>query len=401
MLSLRLARGAHPAALCRRLLVACAAGGVGFLLLSALAYAVAHPEAGRAALLRLAWCAVPLAATVQLAMAVTRAEPVGRRGSGLDVAGLGPGRMPVLAAVSTALAGLLGSCVSLLCFLHLRGDTSEVLPYHGAAADVLPAGPLPLAAAVTLLAIVPLAAAVASALTLRRTPAGSERAPQPLPPPDSLDLADAARAEPSVPLPAGLPWGTALTTAGIALSAYAGDDRPRAATDGWLPIDGTLGGVAPGVVGGWLLIAAGIVLAAPGLVHLCGLLLAAGRPRVVRLLAGRGLQEESRRVGRPLGALCAAVAASLAAFSLDGLGQFGPLGVLGTGIVLVCSLASVATAADEARAARRPATALLRRLGAPRGMLRRAALLRLSVLLVVFVPLTWLAAQLIALPAGG
>ncbi|TDC75617.1 hypothetical protein [Streptomyces hainanensis] len=401
MLSLRLARGAHPAALCRRLLVACAAGGVGFLLLSALAYAVAHPGGGRESLLRLGWCVVPLAATVQLSMTVARVDPAGRPGSGLDMAGLGPGRMPLLAAVSTAFAGVLGSVLGLLLFLHLRGDTSDLLPYHGAAAEVLPAGRLPLGAALTLLTLVPLTAAVATALALKRAPARRARASQPMLPPDALDVADAARAEPPVPLPAGLPWGTALTTAGIALSAYAGVDRPKATDDGLLPLGGTLGGVPPGVVGGWLLITAGIVLAAPGLVHLCGLLLAVGRPRVVRLLAARGLQEESRRVGRPLGVLCAAAAASLAALSLDGLGRFGPLGVLGTGIVLVCSLAAVATAADEARAARRPATALLRRLGAPRGMLFRAALLRIGVLLVGFVPLTWLAAQLIALPAGG
>ncbi|RKN38768.1 hypothetical protein [Streptomyces hoynatensis] len=397
MLALRLARGSHPAVLCRRLLLACAAGGVGFLLLSALAYAVGHPGGGRPAVLRLAWCAVPLAATLHLAVVVARSEPAAGSRRGLAVVGVGPARLPALAAVSTASAALLGSLLALLAFLLLRGDLAG-LPLHGAAAGVLPESePLPAGAVLTLLSVAPAGAAAAGALALR--PGRTHRRRPPAAPPGGADVAAVTRAEPDLPVPNGLPWGTALTGSGIALSGYAGMDT-AIEPDGWLPLTGTLGGATPGVVGGWLLMVAGLVLAAPGVVHLCGLLLATGRPGVLRLLAGRVLQEEAHRVGRPMGALCAASAAVLVLADLDGLGQFGPLGNLGLGIVLVCALAAVATAADEARSARRPATALLLRLGASRGLLRGAALARIATLLAAFVPLTWLVAQLMALPTG-
>lgn len=377
-----------------------AAAGVGFLLLSALAYAVDHPGQGRSAALRLAWCAVPLAATVQLAVAVARADPTARPASGLDVAGMGPARLPVLAAMSAAVAGTVGSGLALLAFLHLRGDLSG-LPFGGAAAGTLAAGrSLPLGAALTLLAVAPTGAAAGSALVMWPRPAAERPRPEPARPP--ADPTDPPRHDPPVPTPPGLPWGTALITGGIALSAYAGDEAAvvTEAPDGWLPLPGALGNVSAGVVGGWLLIATGIVLAAPGLVHLCGRLLSGGRPGVLRLLAGRALQEESRRIGRPLGALVAASAALLAARELDGLSEFGPLGALGAVVVLVCVLGTVATVADEGRAARRTATAALARLGAPRAVLRGAAVLRATVLVSVLAPMTWLAAYLIALPAG-
>ncbi|RBM05042.1 hypothetical protein [Streptomyces sp. PT12] len=393
MLALRLARGSAPLALFRRLLLTGAAGCVAFLLLAALAHAAADPAGGRASVLRLAWCAVPLAATVQLAVAVARADPSARPRAGLAVAGMGPARLPALAAASAAVAALLGTGLALLVFLHLRGDLGG-LPLHGAAAEALAAGEaLPLGGMLTLLAVVPGVAAAASALAVRR--------PEPPPRRDLPPVGDpaaVARATPPTPAPAGLPWGTALATAGIALCAYGGDDAPA---DGWLPLTGQLGGVAAGVVGGWLLIAAGIVLAGPGVVHLSGMLLCAGRPGVMRLLAGRTLQDESRRLGRPLGALAAVAGALLAAVELDGLAEFGPLGTLGTGVVLACALGTVATVADDARAARRSATATLLRLGAPRGMLRGAAALRAATLLGLLLPLAWLTAFLLTLPAGG
>ncbi|RMI34559.1 hypothetical protein EBN88_23590, partial [Streptomyces triticirhizae] len=150
MLALRLARGSDPAALARRLLLACATAGVGFLLLAALARAAAHPEDGRLAALRLLWCVVPLAFTAQLAVAVARADPAGWPRSGLDAAGMGRARLPVLAALSTAVAGLVGSALALLVFLHLRGDLSG-LPFDGAAVGPLNGGgSLPLGAALTL-----------------------------------------------------------------------------------------------------------------------------------------------------------------------------------------------------------------------------------------------------------
>jgi hypothetical protein len=56
------------------------------------------------------------------------------------------------------------------------------------------------------------------------------------------------------------------------------------------------------------------------------------------------------------------------------------------------------TAAVEAKHARADTTAALLRLGAPTTVLRGAALLRAGALLAVFVPLTWVVAELAALP---
>ncbi|MEL3950290.1 hypothetical protein AABC07_31945, partial [Streptomyces sp. LNU-CPARS28] len=165
MLALRLARGSHPLVQLRRLLVAAAAAGTGFLLLCALGYAMSH-AGSTGALLRLAWCAAPLAATVYFAVAVARTDPGTRPRPGLASIGLGPGRLMVISAMTTAVACTLGSMLALLFFLHLRGDLTG-LPFDGAAAELLAADrPLPLAAALTLLALAPLAASVASAVAL-------------------------------------------------------------------------------------------------------------------------------------------------------------------------------------------------------------------------------------------
>ncbi|MFB4192817.1 hypothetical protein [Streptomyces carpaticus] len=409
MLALRLARGSRPLALARRLLVAVAAGGVGFLLLSGLGWASAHPGDGDQAALRLAWCLVPLAATVQLAVAVARADPAGRPRSGLDTAGLGPARLPVLAAVSTAIAALLGSALALLVFLHLRGDISG-LPFDGAASGLLAADrPLPPAAALTLLTIVPAATAVAAALALRGRGAPARQS-SPLPPPmpptppappgmAGATTADSTAGEPPVQVPTGLPWGAALTGAGVAFSGYAGfTERPPSDADGALTLPGALSGLTPGVVAGWLLIATGVIVAAPSLTHLCGRALAFGRPGALRLLAGRVLQSEAERLGHAVGALCVAVAAALAALDLDGPRLFGPLSALGTGIVLICALGTIAATLHESHAARAAATGSLLRVGAPRALIRRAALLRIAALLMLFAPLTWLVFQTLVLP---
>ncbi|MFI1486622.1 hypothetical protein [Streptomyces sp. NPDC020747] len=167
MLALRLARGARPAVQLRRLLVAAASAGTGFLLLCTLGYAMGHPDASGAAVLRLAWCVAPLAATVQFAVAVARTDPATRPRQGLSALGLGPARLTVLAAISTAVSCTLGSMVALLFFLHLRGDLTG-LPFDGDAAGLLAADePLPLPAALTLLALVPIIASAASAAVLR------------------------------------------------------------------------------------------------------------------------------------------------------------------------------------------------------------------------------------------
>lgn len=169
-------------------MVAAASAGVGFLLLCTLTYALSHPDESGTSGLRLLWCLIPLAATVQFAVAVARSDPSTRPRSGLSAVGLGPARLAALSAVSTAVSGTLGSMVALLVFLYLRGDLTG-LPFDGAA-ELLAAGePLPLAAALTLLTPVPLLASVAAALALRprRTTA----------PPDA-----------PAPAPTGLPWGS-------------------------------------------------------------------------------------------------------------------------------------------------------------------------------------------------
>ncbi|MEV0302298.1 hypothetical protein [Streptomyces prasinus] len=174
MLALRLTRGARPAVQLRRLLVAAASAGTGFLLLCALGHAIGRPGASPDSLLRLVWCAAPLAATVYFAVAVARADPGTGPRPGLSALGLGPVRMMAVSATATALTCALGSVTALLVFLHLRGDLTGT-PFDGSGTDFLAAGrPLPLPATLTLLTLVPGSASVAVAVALRpREPAGS------------------------------------------------------------------------------------------------------------------------------------------------------------------------------------------------------------------------------------
>ncbi|MFD7670116.1 hypothetical protein [Streptomyces anulatus] len=383
MLALRLARGSHPLVLVRRLLVAAASAGVGFLLLCALGYAAAHP-ASAGSVLRLLWCFVPLAATVQFAVAVARADPSTRPRPGLSSVGLGPVRLSALAAVSTAVSTTLGSMVALLFFLHLRGDLTG-MPFDGGAAEFLGAGsPLPLAAALMLLALVPVAASTASALALRSRPDpardafGSEELPEP------------------APAPAGLPWGVALTAAGLAVEAIAS----RGTAGSAFPLPGRYDSTPVAVLIGWTLTAVGLAMAGPSLTHLCGRALQAVRPGAVRLLAGRVLMNEARRIGRPLGVVCAVLSAAIAASALYGGDErpYGPLTALGAVLVLGCTTATLLTSALEAKHARAHTVEALLRMGAPAAVLRRATALRAGALLALFAPLTWVIAQLAALP---
>ncbi|MFJ4120956.1 hypothetical protein ACIP3U_06430 [[Kitasatospora] papulosa] len=384
MLALRLTRGSHPLVLTRRLLLAAASAGVGFLLLCTLGYASGHPAAASSSVLRLLWCAVPLAATVQFAVAVARTDPSTRPRPGLFAAGLGPARLSLLAAISTAVSTTLGSVVALLFFLHLRGDLTG-LPFDGDAAEFLGAdAPLPLAATLTLLALVPLAASTAGGLAVRSRPVAPSEAQE-----AEDDLAPA-------PVPKGLPWGVALTAAGLAVEAYAS----RGTAGDPFPLPGRLDSTPGAVLAGWILTAIGLAMAGPGLTHLCGRLLQAVRPGAVRLLAGRVLMDEATRIGRPLGIVCAVLSGVIAASVLytGGPRPFGPLTALGAVLVLGCTTATLLTTAIEARQSRaRTATTLLR-LGAPASMLRTAAVLRAVVLLAVFAPLTWAIAELAALP---
>ncbi|MGV9579870.1 hypothetical protein ACWDRZ_24765 [Streptomyces sp. NPDC003509] len=384
MLALRLTRGSHPLVLMRRLLLAAASAGVGFLLLCTLGYASGHPAAASSSVLRLLWCAVPLAATVQFAVAVARTDPSTRPRPGLFAAGLGPARLSLLAAISTAVSTTLGSVVALLFFLHLRGDLTG-LPFDGDAAEFLGAdAPLPLAATLTLLALVPLAASTAGGLAMRSRPVAPSEAQE-----AEDELAPA-------PVPKGLPWGVALTAAGLAVEAYAS----RGTAGAPFPLPGRLDSTPGAVLAGWILTAIGLAMAGPGLTHLCGRLLQAVRPGAVRLLAGRVLMDEATRIGRPLGIVCAVLSGVIAASVLytGGPRPFGPLTALGAVLVLGCTTATLLTTAIEARQSRaRTATTLLR-LGAPASVLRTAAVLRALVLLAVFAPLTWAIAELAALP---
>ncbi|WP_328932406.1 MULTISPECIES: hypothetical protein [unclassified Streptomyces] len=448
MLALRLTRGSHPAVQLRRLLVAVASAGTGFLLLCTLGYAMGHPDSPAAAALRLAWCATPLAATVYFAVAVARTDPATKPRPGLSAIGLGPGRLMAISATTTALACTLGSMLALLFFLHLRGDLTG-MPFDGAAAEFLASDtPLPLPAALTLLAIVPATASLSVALTLRpkdTSPKGAPRsygrfgaygrsgtretfgtygrfgahlrtgsrkaeveetpAPAPEPAADAEPTAtvtvtgpvDLDPTRPPAPreVPKGLPWGVAVLAAGLAVEAYA---NRTADTDGLSMPGGHAGGPA-GVLAGWVLTALGLALAGPGLTHLCGRLLQAVRPGALRLLAGRVLMEEATRIGRPLGVVCAVASGAYAMTALhDTDAAVGPLTTLGTLLVTGCTVATLLTAAVEARQSRADTTAALVRLGAPATVLRSAAALRAGALLALFVPLTVVIAELAALP---
>ncbi|MFF5448351.1 hypothetical protein [Streptomyces sp. NPDC012888] len=367
MLALRLVRGSRPLVQVRRLLVALACAGTGFLLLAVLADATARPAGSFP---RLLWALVPLVLTVRLAVAVARTDPATRpadtlsadalsadapSADSLSAAGLGPVRLGLVAAVSTAVTCALGSALALAAFLHLRGDLTG-LPFDGAAAGPLHAGrPLPSAAALTLLALVPLAGSAGAALTTRTR-------------------------SPRVPW-AGLPWGVALAACGPAAGAYAG---PRTA----------------GLLAAWSLTALGLALAGPGLLHACGALVQAVRPGALRLLAGRPLQEEAGRLGGAVGVACAVAAAGFAAPALraDG-GLPAPLGALtgpAAALVLGCAAAILVAAAVETRQSRAASRATLLELGTPVRMLRTAAALRVAAVLLVCVPVSWGTAQVAA-----
>ncbi|MEU2831403.1 hypothetical protein ABZ667_22395 [Streptomyces lavendulae] len=356
MLALRLARGSRPAVQLRRMLVAAASAGTGFLLLYVLAEAMARPAGS---LPRLLWALVPLAATVQFAVAVARTDPATRPREGLDAVGLGPVRLTLVGAVSTAVACALGSALALAAFLHLRGELAG-LPFDGAGAGLLHADqPLPVAGALTLLSLIPLTASAATVVALRPRPPAAGLSPQ-----------------------TGVPWGVALAASGLTVEAYAG---PRGAA----------------VPAGWGLIAVGLALAGPGVAYACGTLVQAVRPGALRLLAGRALQEEAPRLGRPLGVLCAVGAAALTSVALrDQGGPLTPLGPLtgpAAALVALCAGATLLTSAAESRHSRSAARAALLDLGTPGTVLRTAVTVRAAALLVVCLPLSWGVAQLTSL----
>ncbi|MFJ7074436.1 hypothetical protein [Streptomyces sp. NPDC098781] len=407
MLALRLTRVAQPAVQLRRLLVAAGSAGTGFLLLSALGFAMSHPDSPGAAALRLAWCVPPLAATIHLAVAVARTDPGTRPRPGLAAIGLGPGRLMIVSATTTALACTLGSMVALLVFLHLRGDLTG-LPFDGDGTAFLAAdSPLPLPAALTLLALAPALASVTVALLLRpkelgatgatgagrpfgrfgayggsarretfgaygrfgarlrgtggkgdsgrevpgggsapeerRSAQGTETAE---PSAHADDTADAPRTLDDLagfPVPRKPPAGLPWGITILTAGLAVETYAGRTATDAPLTVPAALPVGPAGVLVGWVLAALGLALAAPGLTHLCGRLLQSVRPGPLRLLAGRGLMAEATRIGRPLGVVCAVASAAYAMAPLSGSAATAAVGPLSTLGATVIAGCTVAT----------------------------------------------------------
>ncbi|NEA41186.1 hypothetical protein G3I42_18320, partial [Streptomyces sp. SID11385] len=183
-----------------------ASAGTGFLLLAALGHALSHDGAA-SSVQRLAWCLVPLAATVYVAVAVSRTDPALRPERGQPPYGLSPRGLRLLTATASAAFCALGSVAALLLFLLARGSLG-VQPLGDGAAKALGTGfDLPVAAVITLLALVPVATAVATAaFTPSPTASGTARA-----------------TPPATSAPPGLPWGVALLAGGFAVRATLGE----------------------------------------------------------------------------------------------------------------------------------------------------------------------------------
>ena len=362
-LSLRLTLRARPAALARSLALAAACAVTGFLMLTALGHAARHPAHAPDSLARLGWCAVPLAAVALSAVAVFRSETSASPSPALAAIGIGPARLPLLATAQAVLTCVLGSGVALVAFLLLR--------------DHLTAGrPLPAAGVATLLAVAPLTVAGACLAGLR--PGRDQVRPILGPAIGIIMVLWGLAAEIMGPDPVGRGHGTVVQ------------------------LPGGLGPIGPMVLAGWALTVAGPVVAGPGLVHVTGRLLSVWRPRAVRLLAGRALQADAARIGQPLGLLCAAGCAGLSGWALRDADSrpLGALTVLAAAVVLLCPVLALVSATAGARRARAESAGVLTALGAPRGVLRSAALVRTAVLLGVFVPLT-LALAWLAVPHHG
>ncbi|WP_431980836.1 hypothetical protein [Streptomyces qinglanensis] len=413
MLTLRLTLTATPSALLLRLLLLCASSAGGLLLLAALSYALEHPGHRAAVLMRLLWCLIPLAVTAHLAVVLGRTEPRAETRLGLHTAGLGPARLPLLAARTAAVPGLAGSALTLL--LTVRGGVESAggslsvlsLPRPSAAVLPLQGPPLPVPAAVTLLSALPVAAVLAAAWGAR--PGAAAPAPE-----DSWRFADSRRAVDSARrrertdtsrraelLRSALRAVSGLLTgtAGLLLAAYA-----ARSTGGTWDLAEHPGDVAGSpFAAGWTLIAVGLVVAGPGLVALSGHLLGTARPGPVRLLAGRSLVREASFLGRPLGGLSAVAAALVAVFRAhlagEGVPAPGPL-VAVAALTGCCATAAGLAALARVRRARAPVRELLERLGAPRQLGRGVALLRATAAAAVCAPLVAAGGLLTALPTG-
>ncbi|MCX4746542.1 hypothetical protein OG455_13585 [Kitasatospora sp. NBC_01287] len=361
MFYLRLVRGYRVLDLGRWLLTATAAAVVAAFLLRALGRALSDPPGAHATVQRLLWCLPPLLAIAWFAAVAARALPVQRpeRMAGLTAAGAGPVRIRLLIAGELALACALGALLTLLLFLVLRNNIAGA-----ALAPELGMGvPLPLAAPVALLTLLPLAGGLAAALAVRAVdplPGGEE--------PDPLHRFGPLRTTLAALLAAG----------GILTELYA--LRPAAAYDPrtlHLPAD--LGHTNAALLGGWAAAALGLGLLTGPLLAGTGWLLAVGRPSPRRLLAGRGLTGAARRLGVPLAVLAfttAVVLTSVRHWVAPGADGAGPLPAAEAVLVTGCVVAAVLARLVELRALRRPGGAALSRLGASPRLLLGAAMLR-------------------------
>ncbi|MBO1414111.1 hypothetical protein [Streptomyces sp. FH025] len=363
MFYLRLARGYRVPDLGRWLLTALAAAVVAAFLLRSLGRAMSDPHGGTDALARLLWCLPPLAAVAWFAAVAARSVPARRpeRIAGLTAAGAGSRRIRTLIAGEVALACTLGSVCTLLLFLVLRNDIAG----PSLAADLGMGVPLPAAAPVTLLALVPLTAGIAAACAVpanETLPGGRTRSRTGF---GGLRIA--------------LPLGLVVVGAALELIAL----RPGAAEDGRpIHLPAGLGSTSTAALGGWAASAFGLALLTGPLLAWTGRLLAVGRPTPLRLLAGRGLTAQARRLGPPLAVLTLAVAMVLTTirYWIGTPDSADALPAVEACLVLGCAAAAVVSRLAEVRTDRRDVTGALLRLGAaPRLLLGAVALRTLAV----------------------
>ncbi|MGW7448181.1 hypothetical protein [Kitasatospora sp. NPDC054795] len=363
MFYLRLARGYRVPDLGRWLLTAAAAAVVAAFLLRSLGRAMSEQTGGADPLVRLLWCLPPLAALAWFAAVAARAVPARRpeRIAGLTAAGAGSRRIRTLIAGEVALACTLGSVLTLLLFLVLRNDVAG----PALAADLGMGVPLPPAAPLALLALVPLTAAGAAAGAVSVT--------------DTL---------PGGRTPAATGFGvwrialaTGLGVIGAALELIA--LRPGAAVDGRpIHLPAGLGSTSTAALFGWAASALGLALLTGPLLAWAGRLLAVGRPTPLRLLAGRGLTAQARRLGAPLAVLTLAVALVLTTvrYWIGTPDSADALPAVEACLVLGCAAAAVVNRLAEVRTDRRGVTHALLRLGtSPRLLFGAVALRTLAV----------------------
>ncbi|GHF79487.1 hypothetical protein GCM10018790_66720 [Kitasatospora xanthocidica] len=363
MFYLRLARGYRVPDLGRWLLTALAAAVVAAFLLRSLGRAMSDRIGDADPLVRLLWCLPPLAAVAWFAAVAARAVPARRpeRIAGLTAAGAGSRRIRTLIAGEVALACTLGSVLTLLVFLVLRNDIAG----PSLAPDLGMGVPLPAAAPVTLLALVPLTAGLAAACAVPATEAR----------PGGRTPHGTGFAAWRIALPTG------LVVIGAALELIA--LRPGAAADGRpVHLPAGLGTTSTAALGGWAAGALGLALLTGPLLAWAGRLLALGRPTPLRLLAGRGLTAQAPRLGAPLAVLTLAVALVLTTvrYWIGTPDSADALPAVEACLVLGCTAAAVAVRLAEVRSDRRDVAEALLRLGtSPRLLFGAVALRTLAV----------------------